>query len=222
MLHSTTFPAEQIHDVCNTHNMRQFRQFKNLKMKPSLSRVETCSPTEPKSNYVSRLSRENDTSSVVVVETFPVTFQGYTYTGHLAYPRGETFRPLVLVFPNYAGEKEFDVDQAIFLAQMGYAAVSVDIYKDVEWYPRRVRNPSLESPHQDIVTHWKGAFRAYNSWQKNPRGWRDIMSLYLKKARQHRAVHPTHAAAIGYCFGGQCVLEMVRNGDVSFCFVFLA
>ena len=122
-------------------------------------------------------------------------------------------RPLVLVFPNYAGAKEFDVDQAIFLAQMGYAAVSVDMYQDVEWYPKRLRNPTLESPHQDIVIHWKGAFRAYNSWQKDPRGWRDIMSLYLRKAREHPAVHPKHAAAIGYCFGGQCVLEMVRNGD---------
>ena len=61
----------------------------------------------------------------------------------MAYPRGTSNRPLVLIFPNYAGEKDFDVDQAIFLAQMGYAAVSVDMYKDVEWYPKRVRNPTL-------------------------------------------------------------------------------
>ena len=29
----------------------------------------------------------------------------------------------------------------------------------------------------------------------------------------HPVVHRSYAAAIGYCFGGQCVLEMVRNGD---------
>ena len=53
-------------------------------------------------------------------------------------------RPLVLVFPNYAGEKEFDVDQAIFLAQMGYAAV-LNMYRNVGGI-LGVRNPTLESP----------------------------------------------------------------------------
>ena len=45
-------------------------------MMMNLKRVETCSPTEPKSNYVSRLDTNG---SVVVVEKFPVTFRGYTY-----------------------------------------------------------------------------------------------------------------------------------------------
>ena len=39
------------------------------------------------------------------------------------------------------------------------------------------------------------------------------MSKNLTQAKAHPAVHPSLAAAIGYCFGGQCCLDMVRNGD---------
>ncbi len=208
----------------------KFHRFtpEKIEMLKILNRESTCAYREPTSQkYISRINSTKTTATtttrsesssssdvVVVVERFPVDFRGYQYEGHLAYPRGsKKNRPLILVFPNYAGEKGFDVDQAIFLAQMGYAAVSVDMYKDSEWYPRRIRNPTLEDPHEDIVKHWKGAFRAYNSWQKDPKGWRDIMTCYLVTARKHFAVHPVHAAAIGYCFGGQCVLEMVRNGN---------
>ena len=42
--------------------------------------------------------------------------------------------------------------------------------------------------------------------------FRKFMGLYLQQARGHPAVHSTHAGAIGYCFGGQCCLDMVRGG----------
>ena len=44
-----------------------------------LTRQKCCTYTEPKSKYKSRLCRENDSGSVVVVEAFPVRFRGYTY-----------------------------------------------------------------------------------------------------------------------------------------------
>ena len=38
------------------------------------------------------------------------------------------------------------------------------------------------------------------------------MQAYLDLANEHHAVRSGLAAAIGYCFGGQCLLEQVRAG----------
>ncbi|CAE7553633.1 unnamed protein product [Symbiodinium pilosum] len=47
---------------------------------------------------------------------------------------------------------------------------------------------------------------------RTPCRWRALMAAWLDKAREHPAVHPSFAGAIGYCFGGQAVLEQVRAG----------
>ena len=62
--------------VSHTHNLIRMNKIFFTLMMMNLKRVETCSPTEPKSNYVTRLDTNG---SVVVVEKFPVTFRGYTY-----------------------------------------------------------------------------------------------------------------------------------------------
>ena len=38
------------------------------------------------------------------------------------------------------------------------------------------------------------------------------MHAWLALGRSHPAVHPQHAGAVGYCLGGQAVLEQVRAG----------
>ena len=48
---------------------------------------------------------------------------------------------MVLVHPNYAGLKQFDIDQCCFLARCGYAALCVDHYKDEGIYTFADRNP---------------------------------------------------------------------------------
>ena len=37
------------------------------------------------------------------------------------------FRPLVLVVHNYAGMKQFDIDQAAYIARSGFTALAVDM-----------------------------------------------------------------------------------------------
>lgn len=39
------------------------------------------------------------------------------------------------------------------------------------------------------------------------------MRAWLDHARTHPAVHPTFAGSIGYCLGGQSLLEQVRDGQ---------
>ena len=56
----------------------------------------------------------------LVVEDFPITFEGYTYKyGRIAYVKGRDPRPVILVHHNYCGLKQFDVDQACFMARCG-------------------------------------------------------------------------------------------------------
>ena len=92
-----------------------------------------------------KLSRHLTASSAgVVVEALPFRFNKVDYCSHLAYKKGATSRPLVVVFPNYAGEKQFDIDQATFLAACGYTALSVDMYRETGYpngvdYPRSIR-----------------------------------------------------------------------------------
>ena len=98
------------------------------------------------------------------------------------------------------------------------AAISIDMYKETSYengvsYSKSQRNPLKTDSREQIVNHFKGAFTAYNWWQLHPKQWRDFQSKFLTAARSHPSSHPTYCAAIGYCFGGQCCLEQVRNGD---------
>jgi dienelactone hydrolase len=184
-----------------------------------------CIPEEPQEAYktTSYLRPAETAASAengeVVIERVPFTFHGTTYThSHIAYRKGAPPAPLVLVHPNYAGLKQFDIDQAAFLAKAGYVGFALDLYKDVEGsYEYGDRNPEpdfqTDAGKARGRKHFVGAFTAMNDHLRNPGPWRDLMSGYLALARKHPAVHPQLAAAIGYCFGGQCCLEQVRGGD---------
>mmetsp|Transcript_7290 Transcript_7290/g.11640 ORF Transcript_7290/g.11640 Transcript_7290/m.11640 type:complete len:336 (-) Transcript_7290:33-1040(-) len=166
--------------------------------------------------YKSRIDANDangECSGKIALESFPVDFGGYTYQGWIAFEQGVPSKPVVLCFPNYAGLKQFDKDQVVFLAQLGYTGLAVDMYKDTVEYPACNRNPSAGSTPEELRKHFNGAFAQMNEWLHNPVRWRELMSEYLRQARKHPAVHAEYAAAIGYCFGGCCVLEMVRNGD---------
>ena len=185
-----------------------------------LHRNNTCAPTTtpPTHNYNSLVTRQITNGNKVTVSDFPFTWNNYTYISHIAYVNDGKQRPLILVWPNYAGEKQFDIDQAVFLAKCGYTAISIDMYKETSYengvsYSKSQRNPLKTDSREQIVNHFKGAFTAYNWWQLHPKQWRDFQSKFLTAARSHPSSHPTYCAAIGYCFGGQCCLEQVRNGD---------
>lgn len=152
----------------------------------------------------------------LVVEALPLTFGGHTYPhSRIAFVRGRPPAPVVLVHPNYAGLKQFDVDTACFLARAGYVGFALDLYKDVPEYTFADRNPEkgaggeLASTHD---RHFQGAFAAMNALLLEPKYWRGLMQAYLEAAFAHPAVRAGLAGAIGYCFGGQCLLEQVRAG----------
>jgi len=119
--------------------------------------------------------------------------------------------PVVLVFPNYAGKKQFDVDQAVFLAQAGYVGVAVDLYQEIPEYTHADRNPGRSASDDEVRRHRSAGFGMMNRLLRKPVIFRGLMEATLAAARQHSAAHPQLAGAIGYCFGGVCVLECVRG-----------
>mmetsp|Transcript_9209 Transcript_9209/g.20044 ORF Transcript_9209/g.20044 Transcript_9209/m.20044 type:complete len:345 (-) Transcript_9209:189-1223(-) len=145
------------------------------------------------------------------VEPLDVTFQGYTYRSEIAFAIGRERAPVVLVFPNYAGKKQFDVDQAVFLAQTGYVGVAVELYKETPEYTYADRNPGRSASAEEVKRHRSAGFGMMNGVKRNLIAFRGLMEATLSAARQHSASHPQLAGGIGYCFGGVCVLECVRG-----------
>ena len=93
-----------------------------------------------------------------VQETFPVSFRTadgkpYTFKSSIAYRKGAEPKPLVMVFPNYAGLKQFDKDQALFLARLGYVGLAVDLYPEVDGYRYEDRNPVVDRSNGEKPAH---------------------------------------------------------------------
>eukprot|EP00040_Diaphanoeca_grandis_P033371 m.204371 g.204371 ORF g.204371 m.204371 type:complete len:357 (+) comp32884_c3_seq7:450-1520(+) len=179
----------------------------------------------------------NISVQTVICKSFPLTFEGYTYAhGKIAYLTDRPPAPIVIVHHNYAGLKQFDVDQACFLARAGYVGVAVDLYRETNLigvedqtlvYNFEDRDPKMNlnffgthrksqkrttEQEATIARHGVGAMSAMHGLLKSPVHWRNLMKAWLQQARQHPATHNTYAGAIGYCLGGQSLLEQVRAG----------
>ena len=60
------------------------------------------------------------------------------------------------------GLKQFDIDQAVFLAKLGYVGLACDLYK----YPIAERNPDKTSSRDERVSHFANAFSEMNGLLK--------------------------------------------------------
>ena len=92
--------------------------------------------------------------------------------------------------------------------QCGYTAVAVEERQDRGYE----RDPSMASGRDVLIEHTKRSFAAMTELRADVGKMRGIAAATLAAARQHRAAHTHHAAAIGYCFGGcaPCLLHQDR------------
>jgi dienelactone hydrolase len=108
-------------------------------------------------------------------------------------------RPAVLVAPTFMGRSAFEEGKAEALAALGYVGVAVDIF-GVE-----VRPQSLDEAAE--------AMKAVNA---DRAGLAAMMQAALAAACGLDVVDDARLAAIGFCFGGKCVLDLARTGaDVT-------
>jgi len=104
-------------------------------------------------------------------------------------------RPVVIVFHQWRGSGEYERKRSEMLARLGFVAFAADVYgKGIR--PRAVPEASATAAR-------------YKSDRKL---MRERVGAALTAARGLTRADPEKVAAIGYCFGGTCALELARSG----------
>ena len=105
-------------------------------------------------------------------------------------------RPGILVSHTIAGRGPLEESKSERLAQQGYAAFALDMYgKDV-------RGETLEENRALM-----------NAQLTNRAAMQQRLLVSLSTMRAQVEVDATSCAAIGFCFGGLCVLDIARTGE---------
>ena len=122
---------------------------------------------------------------------------GGPFEGVIAYEDEiATMRPGVLVCPNVLGQKEADNLHAENLVKLGYVAFACDLFG-------QGKRTTHASPDRTRYMDELNADRAL---------LRDRLAAALDALTRFDRVDPAKTAAIGFCFGGKCVLDMARAG----------
>ncbi len=113
-------------------------------------------------------------------------------------------RPGVLVSHMWGGREAFVCDKAKAMVPLGYVGFALDLYGDARVGSGPEENARLMQPFLDDRSLLQRR-----------------MNLALETLEGQPMVDPQRVAAIGFCFGGLCVLDLARtsagiNGVVSF------
>ena len=125
---------------------------------------------------------------------------GQTYEGFFVTPDGAENVPVVVIAHAWAGLGDNEVQKAQKVAsELGYAAFAIDVYGKGKRGTTVEENQALMNPlvgdRAELQKRLAGGIAA---------------------AKAQPGVDPAKTAAIGYCFGGLCVLDIARAGmDVA-------
>lgn len=129
------------------------------------------------------------------MQPMELTHDGKRLVGQVAKPAGSGPFPAVLVMHSGVGIDEFNFEKARKLADRGFLAVATDMYgTDVD------------------LTDEASFGGAFQSLIENPDRLRSRILAWFKAIAARDDVDASRMAAIGYCFGGYCVLELARTG----------
>lgn len=104
--------------------------------------------------------------------------------------------PGVLVSHAWGGRGDFECDKARMLAELGYCGFALDLYGKGKQGAGPEENAKLMQP-----------------FLENRALLQARMGLALDTLREQPEVDAARTAAIGYCFGGLCVLDLARTGS---------
>ena len=119
-----------------------------------------------------------------------IALEGFAARPGTAVPRGT-----VLMFPGATGPGKSFCKAVRELAGQGYLAIGIDMY----------------GPDADLSTPAM-AGRYFAALMAQPSLLRERAVTWFETVRSLAGVDPLRIAAIGYCFGGKCVLELARSG----------
>jgi dienelactone hydrolase len=115
--------------------------------------------------------------------------------GVLVARRDSARRPGVILFPTVMGVADLELGFARQLVHLGYTGFVADLFgKKFHGAPRDVMMDELKRLRSDRAS------------------LRERLLAVLESARAQEAIEPDRIVAIGYCFGGQCALDLARSG----------
>ena len=129
------------------------------------------------------------------MEPFEYRHDGEVFRGQLALPGEPGPHPGVLVMHDGRGVGDFVCGRARALAELGYVALAADLYGQ-----GRVFDDPAEGSAAAIDLRERGEVL------------RGRVVASFEAFRSLSEVEDDRIGAIGYCLGGQCVLELARSG----------
>ncbi|MCB2072219.1 MAG: dienelactone hydrolase family protein [Novosphingobium sp.] len=120
---------------------------------------------------------------------------GFALQGYYAAPEGEGPFPAVMVMHSGLGLRKQIADKVRMLAARGYLAVATDMY----------------GADADISTP-DAAGERYAELTQDMAKLRERTVAWFDTVAARPDVDEQRIGAIGYCFGGMCVLELARSG----------
>jgi dienelactone hydrolase len=138
----------------------------------------------------------SDAGAKVRTRTVAYEHGGTTMKGYLAWDDAlKGPRPAVIVVHDYWGLNDYARERADQLAALGYTAFAVDLY-----------GGGRVGAHPEDARAMMAEVRA------NVETWRGRANAALAALRKEAEADPARVAAIGYCFGGATVLQMLYSG----------
>lgn len=132
--------------------------------------------------------------SSIEVNTFTYHHGDLELAGYMAQPSRYP-RAGILIVPTIAGPNKIMFDRARWLAAQGYSAMVCDLYGQGE------------------ITDHRAASSMANALRADPENYRNRFRCALDELRKRSKLANHRIAAIGYCMGGEIVLEMARGGE---------
>lgn len=106
-----------------------------------------------------------------------------------------TPRPAVLIYHAFEGMNDMMKDNAKRIIDMGYIAITLDMYGDGQ----------IMTTLEDCVSHCMELINDRATLHER-------LIASIEASRSHQKVNPKKIAAVGFCFGGLCVLDIARIG----------
>lgn len=137
--------------------------------------------------------------AAIAEQVVDTSFEGTDFKGTVVWnDASDASRPGLLMVPNWMGPTAASLDKAKAIADMGYVVYMADLY-GVDTRPQ----------NSDEAAAAAGAVRADRPLMRRRMNHQLEVLAGLAASTP---LDPERLGAIGFCFGGGCVLELARSG----------